>query len=198
MATARLHTILQIRTLQDPQELGYLFFSINKALNTAIEGTSSSFREKRRFVQFIKLQFLFRSAVGHSEEYSFLMPVLKALLEKSRNILCLSTIIPDLPPTSSGPVFFEEFQMYSGTKQWTSFIEKQVCVKLKLLFALNFDLFLLESIDLFVIYAISKCKLNQYNSSKLSIFIHILLLRRLRPSTSLNTSFVIENKLEFY
>lgn len=43
MATARLHTILQIRTLQDPQELGYLFFSINKALNTAIEGTSSSF-----------------------------------------------------------------------------------------------------------------------------------------------------------
>lgn len=74
--------------------------------------------------------FIFQSkfliAVGHSEEYSFLMPVLKALLEKSRNILCLSTIVPDLPPTSSGPVFFEEFQMYSGTKQWTSFIEKQV------------------------------------------------------------------------
>lgn len=38
MATARLHTILQIRTSQDPHELGYLFFSINKALNTAIEG----------------------------------------------------------------------------------------------------------------------------------------------------------------
>lgn len=54
------------------------------------------------------------------------MPVLKALLEKSRNILCLAAIVPDLPPTSLGPVFFEEFQMYSGTKQWTSFIEKQV------------------------------------------------------------------------
>lgn len=54
------------------------------------------------------------------------MPVLKALLEKSRNILCLSSTVPDLPPTSLGPVFFEEFQMYSGTKQWTSFIEKQV------------------------------------------------------------------------
>lgn len=39
MATAKLHTILQIRITQDPQELGYLFFSINKALNTAIEGT---------------------------------------------------------------------------------------------------------------------------------------------------------------
>lgn len=38
MATARLHTILQIRSSQDPQELGYLFYSINKALNTAIDG----------------------------------------------------------------------------------------------------------------------------------------------------------------
>lgn len=38
MATARLHTILQIRTSQDPHELGYLFFSINKALNAAIDG----------------------------------------------------------------------------------------------------------------------------------------------------------------
>lgn len=74
--------------------------------------------------------FFFFLAVGHSEEYSFLMPVLKALLEKSRNILCLSTIVPDLPPTSLGPVFFEDFQMYSGTKQWTTFIEKQVRAKM--------------------------------------------------------------------
>lgn len=38
MATAKLHALLQSRTSQDPQELSYLIFSINKALNSAIEG----------------------------------------------------------------------------------------------------------------------------------------------------------------
>lgn len=38
MATAKLHTVLQGRDNEDLPELGYLMFSINKALNTAIEG----------------------------------------------------------------------------------------------------------------------------------------------------------------
>lgn len=38
MATAKLHTVLQLRPTEDLHELGYLMFSINKALNTAIEG----------------------------------------------------------------------------------------------------------------------------------------------------------------
>lgn len=38
MATAKLHTILQLRPTGDLNELGYLMYSINKALNTAIEG----------------------------------------------------------------------------------------------------------------------------------------------------------------
>lgn len=37
MATAKLHTILQARSNEDLHELGFLMFSINKALNTAIE-----------------------------------------------------------------------------------------------------------------------------------------------------------------
>lgn len=37
MATAKLHTVLQLRPTEDLHELGYLMFSINKALNTAIE-----------------------------------------------------------------------------------------------------------------------------------------------------------------
>lgn len=55
------------------------------------------------------------------------MPVLKALLEKSRIILNLPKNVPDLPPTASGPVFFNDFQMYSTSKQWDSFINKVVC-----------------------------------------------------------------------
>lgn len=38
MATAKLHAILQCRTTENPSELAYLLFSINKALDNAIEG----------------------------------------------------------------------------------------------------------------------------------------------------------------
>ncbi|XP_037930738.1 neurobeachin-like protein 2 [Teleopsis dalmanni] len=99
MATAKLHAILQSRTTYDPLELAYLLYSINRALDNAIE-------------------------VGNPEEYSFLMPVMKALLEKCRDVFNLETNLPDLPPTSSGPVFFNDFQMYSTSKKWRNFIEK--------------------------------------------------------------------------
>lgn len=42
MATAKLHTVLQVRATEDLNELGYLMYSINKALNAAIEGTCKS------------------------------------------------------------------------------------------------------------------------------------------------------------
>lgn len=37
-ATARLHEILQSRSTQNPQEFGYLIYSVNRVLNVAIEG----------------------------------------------------------------------------------------------------------------------------------------------------------------
>ncbi|EDW34755.1 GL12834 [Drosophila persimilis] len=99
MATAKLHAILQSRSTEDPAELSYLLYSINRALDNAIE-------------------------VGNPEEYSFLMPVMKALLEKCRLAFNLDSTLPDLPSTSSGPVFFNDFQMYSTSKKWRNFIER--------------------------------------------------------------------------
>ncbi|XP_055846151.1 neurobeachin-like protein 1 isoform X1 [Episyrphus balteatus] len=101
MATAKLHAILQSRNSEDPAEMAYLLFSINKALDDAIE-------------------------VGNPEQYSFLMPVMKAMLEKCRGVFNLETNLPDLPPTSSGPVFFNDFQMYSTSRKWKNFIEKMI------------------------------------------------------------------------
>lgn len=123
MATAKLHTVLQLRATEDLHELGFLMLSINKALITAIEGIE---RTRISMFQEITLIFVPFFSVGDSEHYSFLMPVLKALLEKSRIILNLNVNVPDLPPTTSGPVFFNDFQMYSTSKQWTSFIDKKV------------------------------------------------------------------------
>ncbi|KAL1394330.1 hypothetical protein pipiens_012033, partial [Culex pipiens pipiens] len=100
MATAKLHGLLQNRINQEPAEIAFLLYSMNHAISSAIE-------------------------VGNSEQYSFLIPVLKALLDKSRTSLGLATSTPDLPATSSGPIFFQDFQVYCTSKQWTSFIEKK-------------------------------------------------------------------------
>lgn len=42
MATAKLHTVLQLRATEDLHELGYLLFSINKALNATIDSKLNS------------------------------------------------------------------------------------------------------------------------------------------------------------
>jgi neurobeachin-like protein 1/2 len=101
MATAKLHALLQTRTSQDLKEISYLIYSLNQALQNAIE-------------------------VGNADQYSFLIPVMKALLEKTRLSVSLTTNAPDMPSTSSGPEFFHEFQMYCTSKQWIGFIEKKV------------------------------------------------------------------------
>ncbi|XP_059607349.1 neurobeachin-like protein 1 [Phlebotomus argentipes] len=101
MATAKLHYILQSRTLTDLEEVSYLVFRLSGALENAIE-------------------------VGNPEEYSFLIPVMKALLEKTETMLGLSVNVPDLPSLTSGPAFFEEFQMFAGHKQWRNFIKKRI------------------------------------------------------------------------
>lgn len=82
------------------------------------------------------------SLVGHPDQYSFLMPVMKALIDKSRIVLSFNTNVPDLPPTSSGPVFFNDFQMYSGSKQWTTFIDKRVSTNSSIYFIRNYNLFI--------------------------------------------------------
>lgn len=75
---------------------------------------------------FIKISLFKCFLVGDPEEYSFLMPVMKALIEKCRNVFSLDINLPDLPSTSSGPVFFNDFQMYSTSKKWRNFMEKIV------------------------------------------------------------------------
>lgn len=102
MATAKLHAILQSRQLQSPKESGYLIFKLNQGLSTAIRD-------------------------GDPDLYSFLMPLMKAMLEKTREGFELSTSTPDLPDINSGPVFFQDFQSYATSKQWQNFIEKKVC-----------------------------------------------------------------------
>lgn len=66
MATAKLHALLQSRTTQDPQELSYLIFSINKALNTAIEGILVNETVKFHFFLCAKKQIALQSVIPNN------------------------------------------------------------------------------------------------------------------------------------
>lgn len=57
------------------------------------------------------------------------MPVVKTLLEKLSSAFYYSTVLPDLPPLSSGPAFFENFRTYCKSDEWTIFMDKRVSKK---------------------------------------------------------------------
>ncbi|XP_075227690.1 neurobeachin-like protein 1 [Lycorma delicatula] len=101
MATAKLHTLIQTRTMNDVEEGGYILYFINTILQTTIKEENQ-------------------------EHYSFLIPVVKALLEKLKDMLNTSDNLPDLPQPQAGPIFYEGFQSYCQGPEWSSFIENKV------------------------------------------------------------------------
>uniref|UniRef100_A0AAG5CUG9 DUF4704 domain-containing protein n=1 Tax=Anopheles atroparvus TaxID=41427 RepID=A0AAG5CUG9_ANOAO len=143
MATAKLHALLQNRTSQDPTEIGYLMYSLNQAMCSAIE-------------------------VENSEQYSFLIPVMKALLEKSRTVLGLATHTPDLPATSSGPIFFQDFQNYCASRQWITFIEKKI-KPLYTSYQKDLSNTLWEPLNTFWAECYESCKLSSQRRAKLQM-----------------------------
>ncbi|UYV77905.1 NBEAL1 [Cordylochernes scorpioides] len=65
-------------------------------------------------------------AAKDSEHYSFLVPVLRALLERLWTPLHLSRQLPALPHLSAGPSFFDDFQSYCQAPEWRYFLRKVV------------------------------------------------------------------------
>ncbi|XP_055373526.1 neurobeachin-like protein 1 isoform X2 [Condylostylus longicornis] len=101
MATAKLLAILQNRALIESTEMAFLLFSVNVAIVNALE-------------------------VDNKDLYSFLLPVIRILLNKCREIFALEVNIPDLPQTTSGPDFFKEFEVFVTTKRWKTFMDKKI------------------------------------------------------------------------
>jgi hypothetical protein len=60
------------------------------------------------------------------EHYSFVLPVMKALLARVAGTLSLVNRLPGLPDTQSGPAFFEKFQLYAQTPEWRALIDNKV------------------------------------------------------------------------
>ena len=62
----------------------------------------------------------------NQEHYSFVIPVLKALLEKLTVTLALANHLPGLPQTQAGPAFFDNFQSYCQAAEWKLFMDRKV------------------------------------------------------------------------
>ncbi|KAL5005989.1 hypothetical protein ScPMuIL_017147 [Solemya velum] len=97
VTTARLHTLVQTKLISSSAEASFLIGSLNKILIQAIENKLDS--------------------------YSFLIPVMKALIEKAYALMNMDYGLPNLPTTTRSPTFFEDFQHYCRSEEWTNFID---------------------------------------------------------------------------
>ncbi|XP_076368453.1 neurobeachin-like protein 1 [Tachypleus tridentatus] len=101
IATAKLHALVQTRPHASLNETCYLLTTVDRVLTHSVE-------------------------VGDQEHYSFLIPVVRALLDKVTGSLQGSQYLQSLPDTVAGPAFFEDFQHYILSQEWRSFINKMV------------------------------------------------------------------------
>ena len=110
MATAKLHALVQTRSSSRAEENAYLIYRVSKIISESLnENAGASVKENNK------------------EHFSFLAPIIKALLEKSKAQLNLTSELPslNLHTQMSGPTFFEHFQKYQSEEEWNYFIEKK-------------------------------------------------------------------------
>lgn len=68
----------------------------------------------------------------NGEHYNFLIPVMKALVDKCGDLLNMKTYLPGLPMTHLSATFFDDFKKYIHHEEWRSFMRKQVSSSLSL------------------------------------------------------------------
>lgn len=66
------------------------------------------------------------AAAATAERCSWLVPLVRTLLDRAYEPLGLQWGLPSLPPTNGSPTFFEDFQAFCTTPEWRHFIDKQV------------------------------------------------------------------------
>lgn len=128
MATAKLHTLVQTRRHATIEESAYLLFFLDGVVQEALKGRCLSFARlgSETGTGSESVESIAFPAADNQEHYSFLIPVTKALVERLSSPLCVPQYCLDLPSTSVGPVFFEEFQSYCKCDQWRQFMEQKV------------------------------------------------------------------------
>ena len=109
MATAKLHALVQTRNSSSVEENAYLIYRVSQIISEALNNEAESKNTENK------------------EHFSFLAPIMKALLEKAKTQLHLTHELPSLSLQTqmSGPSFFEHFQEYQSGDEWKYFLEKK-------------------------------------------------------------------------
>ncbi|KAK3721190.1 hypothetical protein RRG08_044202 [Elysia crispata] len=99
-ATVKLHSLVQTKLINSSAEASYILGVLNQMIMQALE--------------------------GGTDNYSYLMPVLRALIDKGEELLTISTQLPHLPKTTMSPTFFDDFKIYAYSEEWQEFISNYI------------------------------------------------------------------------
>ncbi|EFB19185.1 hypothetical protein PANDA_000627, partial [Ailuropoda melanoleuca] len=117
-AYVKLHSLLQTAVPMRREEACYVLSKLEaalaRALNTSPSKTTTEDREPPS------------AAAAATERCSWLVPLVRTLLDRAYGPLGLQWGLPSLPPTNGSPTFFEDFQDFCATPEWRHFIDKQV------------------------------------------------------------------------
>ncbi|XP_068790145.1 neurobeachin-like protein 2 isoform X3 [Struthio camelus] len=122
MAQTGLRILVGYIMLQDPQLHSLAYVKLHSLLQTA-----SAPRKDVACYLLGKLETpLRRSLDTKSETFSWLVPIIRTLMDQCYESLQLQHFLPSLPPTNGSPTFYEDFQLFCTTTEWRGFIEKHV------------------------------------------------------------------------
>ncbi|NXW51293.1 NBEL2 protein, partial [Nyctiprogne leucopyga] len=122
MAQTGLRILVGYIMLQDPQLHSLAYVKLHSLLQT-----SSAPKKDEACYLLGKLETpLRRSLDTKSETFSWLVPIVRTLMDQCYETLQLQLFLPSLPPTNGSPTFYEDFQLFCTTPEWRTFIEKQV------------------------------------------------------------------------
>lgn len=117
-AYVKLHSLLQTTVPMRREEACYVLSKLEaalaRALNTSPSKTTTQDKESPS------------AAAAATERCSWLVPLVRTLLDRAYGPLGLQWGLPSLPPTNGSPTFFEDFQAFCATPEWRHFIDKQV------------------------------------------------------------------------
>ncbi|KAM3822734.1 neurobeachin-like protein 2 isoform 1-T1 [Vipera latastei] len=122
MAQIGLRVLIGYIMLEDIQLQSLAYVKLHALLQTA-----SAPRKEQACYLLGKLETPLRASLHtKSETSSWVVPIIRTLMDQCYDTLQLQHFLPSLPPTNGSPTFYEDFQVFCTHPEWLTFIEKHV------------------------------------------------------------------------
>ncbi|XP_012575949.1 PREDICTED: neurobeachin-like protein 2 [Condylura cristata] len=117
-AYVKLHSLLQTAVPMRREEACYVLSKLEAVLSRALHAPPADMAAEGAEPPVL--------SAAAMERCSWLVPLVRTLLDRAYKPLGLQWGLPSLPPTNGSPTFFEDFQAFCATPEWRHFIDKQV------------------------------------------------------------------------